>query len=329
MTDPAIREFATPRVCLLGGTGFVGRTIAARLAREGFPQRVLTRNRERHRAKLIMLPGLELIEADIFNPEVLKRHMEGCQAVIHLVGILNERGHNGAGFKRVHVELTRTAVDAARATGVRHFVYLSALQADAAHGPSYYLRSKGEAEAQLCAAKDIRHSILRPSVIFGPEDSFLNRFVSLLRLTPPPLFPLACASARFAPVYVGDVAEMVARILCTPRCYGQRYELCGPRTYSLLELVRYAAACANIRRRHVFPLGPRLSHLQAALFEFIPGKPFSLDNYRSTLVDSTCSGAQGLAHLGITATALESVAPFYLGGADRLGQLRRSNGRHR
>lgn len=325
MKNELIREFKAPRVCLLGGTGFVGRAVATRLAREGFPLRVLTRNRERHRAELITLPQLELIEADVFDPGVLKRHLAGCQAVIHLIGILNEGWRDSNSFQRIHVGSVQTAADAACAAGVRHFIHLSALQADAARGPSYYLRSKGEAEARLIATTGLKYSILRPSVIFGPDDSFLNRFATLLKLSP--VFPLACANAKFAPVYVGDVAEAVARILCVPQCYGTRYELCGPRTYSLLELVRYTAACAGLRR-WILPLGANLSRLQAEICEFVPGKPFSRDNYRSTLVDSTCTGEDGLARLGIPPTALEAIAPFYLQPKDRLDQIRRKAGRH-
>lgn len=325
MKNEVIREFKTPRVCLLGGTGFVGRAVATRLAREGFPLRVLTRDRERHRAELIMLPQLELIEADVFDSDVLKRHLTGCQAIIHLIGILNEGRRDIDSFQRIHVGSMRIAADAACAVGVRHFIYLSALQADAARGPSYYLRSKGEAEARLTATTNIKYSILRPSVIFGPGDSFLNRFAILLKFSP--VFPLACANAKFAPVYVGDVAEAIARVLCVPQCYGMRYELCGPRPYSLLELVRYTAACANIRR-WILPLGSKLSRLQAEICEFIPGKPFSRDNYRSTLVDSICTGEDGLTHLGITPTALEAIAPFYLQHKGHLDQFRRKAGRH-
>ena len=318
-----IREVARPAVCILGGSGFLGRTLAARLATDGCAVRILTRDRERHRAELILLPTLQLIEADVFDPAVLRQHFQGCDAVVNLIGILNESRR--ASFQRVHVELTETAARAAHASGVRHFIYVSALHANTARAPSYYLRSKGEAEARVNAVANatLHYSILRPSVIFGPGDSFLNRFATLLRLSPPPAFPLACAAARFAPVYSGDVAAVITRILCAPDSYGQRYDLCGPQQYTLLQLVRYTAACANIRR-YIIPLGPTLSRLQAMVCQYLPGKPFTPDNYRSTLVDSVCHGDSGLQQLGITPTPLEAIAPTYLSrNSSRRAQLYR------
>src|SRR5690606_4508306 len=123
----------------------------------------------------------------------------------------------------------------------------------------------------------------RPSVIFGPGDSFFNRFARLLKRVPL-VFPLACPNARFAPVYVGDVAEAFARALKDPQLYGRRLALCGPREYTLQQLVAYTAECLGLRRL-ILPLPDFLSRIQAAIFDFVPGKPFSTDNYRSTLVD--------------------------------------------
>ena len=297
---------------ILGGTGFVGRTLANRLIQDGYRLRVLTRNREAHRENLILLPGLDLVQTNIHNPELLAHHLSGCDAVINLVGILNERGRNGAGFRAAHVELVRNLITACREKAIRRVMQMSALGADAA-GPSHYLRTKGEAEDLLHGATDLLVTSYRPSVIFGAGDSFFNRFAGLLRFAP--VFPLACANARFAPVFVEDVTEAMARTLRDPDYFGKRLQLCGPSVYTLEQLVRYTAGCTGLRRI-IVPLPDLLSRIQAALLDFWPfgafiGKPFSTDNYLSTKVDSICTGNDFDA-LGIRPTALEAVVPSYL-----------------
>lgn len=299
------------RICILGGTGFVGRSLASRLTRDGHRLLVLTRNREAHKHQLILLPTLDLIEADVYDPAALRRFFEGCAVVVNLIGILNERGHNGRGFNKVHIELTRTIIEAARDCKVRRLLYVSALNTDANRATSYYLRSKGEAERILLAERKIDVTIYRPSAIFGPEDGFFNRFAKLLRRTPL-LFPLACPNAKFAPVYVGDLVEAIARTLAAPTAYNRRYQLCGPRVYTLRELVEYTARCAGLQRR-IVPLSDGLSRLQAAIFDYVPGKPFSTDNYRSALVDSVCLDGGDLPLLDIEPMAVEAIVPTYLG----------------
>lgn len=296
-------------ICILGGSGFVGRCLANRLARDGYALRILTRDRERNRAALILLPKLELIEADVHDPVQLAAHIKGCDAVINLVGILNEPGRNGSGFRFAHVALAEKVIEACRQTGIRRLLHMSALNADARNGPSHYLRSKGEAEDQVHRAGDLCVTSFRPSVIFGAEDRFFNRFADLLKVTPF-VFPLACAGARFAPVYVDDVAEACVRSLVNPNCYGRRLDLCGPRTYTLEQLVRYTAECIGVRRL-IMPLPDLLSRMQAAVFDFVPGKPFSTDNYLSTRVDCV-SMRNDLESLGIAPTPLEAVVPLYL-----------------
>ena len=295
---------------MLGGTGFVGRVIANRLVRDGIKLRILTRNRERNKDELILLPDTELIETDVHNPDNLKQLFAGCDAVINLVGILNERGRDGSGFRHVHVELTRKIIEACRASGIRRLLHMSALHADAAHGPSHYLRTKGEAEvlAHLASEYGIKVTSFRPSVIFGTRDSFFNRFAALLKLTW--VFPLACYGTRFAPVHVGDVAEAMARTLHDPASYGRRYHLCGPHIYTLEELVRYTARCTGVKR-WIMPLNDILSRIQAAVCDFVPGKPFSTDNYLSAKIDSVCDH-NDFAELGITPVSIEVVVPQYL-----------------
>lgn len=297
------------KICILGGSGFVGRTLANKLSAAGYQLKVLSRNREDNRNNLILLPELELIETDIHNQTSLNHHFQDCDAVINLVGILNEHGRRGAGFHHAHVELVEKIIRACHQNDIRRVLHMSALNADATNGPSHYLRSKGEAEKLLFADPSLQVSCYRPSVIFGSGDSFFNRFASLLKITPL-VFPLACPRARFAPVFVEDVAAAIHLTLSDPHSYGRHYCLCGPHTYSLQQLVEFTANCLKIKR-HVIPLTDSLSRIQAAVFDFVPGKPFSTDNYLSTRLDSVCAN-NDLAKLGISASALEAVVPQYL-----------------
>ena len=298
-----------PAICLLGGTGFVGRHLAARLTQQNYNVRILTRSRARH-YELTVLPTVTLVEADVHDPVALTREITGCDALVNLVGILNERGHRGRGFRHVHVELAQKVVTACHSAGVPRLLHMSALNA-ARDAPSHYLRSKAEAaELVLQAQGELQVTVFEPSVIFGPGDNFLNRFARLLRLAPG-IFPLACPNAKFAPVYAGDVAQAFARSLNERASFGQRYCLCGPKIYTLRELLRYLRRLTG-RRRLILGLPGPLSWLQAAVMEWLPGKPFSLDNYRSLRLDNLCRD-NGLAGFGITPAALEAVVPTYLG----------------
>jgi len=315
-------------IAILGGTGFVGTHLANRLARAGYRLRVLTRRRERSK-HLLVIPTLTLVQADVHDPAVLERELAGCDAAVNLVGILNERGDDGRGFRAAHVELTARLLEACRRNGVRRLLHMSALNADPA-GPSHYLRSKGEAEALVHAAhgEQLAVTSFRPSVIFGPEDQLFNRFAGLLRLSPG-VFPLACPQARFAPVYVGDVAGAFARALDLAAAAGARYELCGPHVYTLRRIVEYTRDLLGLRRL-ILALPDAAARLQARLAELAPGKPFSRDNYRSLQVDSVCGADAGLARLGIEPTPVEAIVPRYIhpprpGG--RYGGLRRMTGR--
>ncbi len=294
-------------ICTLGGTGFVGHSLVARLAAAGHELRLLTRHRERHR-ELLVLPGVQVIEADVHDPAVLAREFHGCDAAINLVGILNERGRSGAGFERAHVALPGKVVEACRANGVHRLLHMSALGA-APDGASHYQRTKARGEALVHAARDLAVTSFRPSVIFGPHDSFTNRFAGLLRRVPLVL-PLACPDARLQPVFVEDVASAYVAALDDSRTHGQGYELCGPEVYTLREVVSYIGELIGVRRR-IWGLGPRLSWLQAAVMEFAPGKPFSLDSYRSLTRDNVChTGFPAL--FNVQPARLESIVPTYL-----------------
>lgn len=314
---------AIERVCLIGGTGFVGRHITYRLAKAGIRCRIVTRRPHRHMA-MRTAAGCELAQAKLSSANSLAEQFADCDAVINLVGILNETNRHR--FQRLHVELTENIVNACRQAGVCRYLHMSALNADANAGSSLYLRSKGEAEnrAHTLGKPTIAVTSFRPSVIFGADDSFINRFSSLLAL-PGPL-PLACPQARFAPVYVGDVAEAFYRALNDSSTFDQHYELCGPDEYSLRGIVDYILAVKQ-QTKWVINLPDSISRLQAALLQFAPGKPFTPDNYRSLQMPSLCRD-DGLARLGIEPTAMDAIVPQYLSGDSvkgRFGRLRKKH----
>ena len=299
-------------VCVLGGSGFVGTELVTRLALAGHWVRVPTRNLARTE-RLRVLDTVELRVANVHEPRILSHLFAGCDAVINLVGILNER--RGASFEAVHTELAAKVMASARTAGVRRVLHMSALGADL-HAPSRYLRSKAAAEARLRAAthSEVPHAepavtIFRPSVIFGPGDSLTNRFAGLLRLTLGWL-PLARARARFAPVCVFDVADALVHALGERASAGQTYELCGPQVMTLAEIVRLSARVARLPCR-IVPLPDTLARLQGLVMGMLPGKPFSLDNFRSLTLDSVCR-EDGCRRLGITPRPMLAVLPAYL-----------------
>lgn len=291
-------------IVVAGGSGFVGRHVIARLVAGGYRVLVPTRRRA-GAAHLLPLPTVEVVEADIHDVPTLARLARGAGAVINSVGILNETG--GATFQRAHVELARTMVAACKAASVRRLLHVSSLNADPA-GPSRYLRSKGEAEAAI-AASGLDWTIFQPSVVFGREDAFLNLFARLQRVLP--VMALARADARFQPVFVGDVAECVVRALDLDATIGERYPLCGPRVYTLRELVRYVGEIAGCARP-IVPLGATLGTLQALMLERLPGTLMSRDNLASMERDSVCA-CDFPAVFGVAPTAVEAVVPEYLG----------------
>ena len=245
---------------VVGGSGFIGRHLVAALAARGV--RVTVPSRRRERAKhLILLPTVDVIEADVLARGTLERLAAGKHAVINLVGILH------GDFQRAHVELPQAVVNACRSAGVKRLLHVSALGASA-NGPSEYLRSKARGEETVLAATDLEVTLFRPSVVFGPEDRFLNLFAQLSRFLP--VLALACPGAQFQPVYVGDVARVMAAALGEKETFGRRFDLCGPRRYTLRELVDYVCAVTG-RHRVVVGLPHWASLAQAWLLEHLPG----------------------------------------------------------
>lgn len=302
-------------ICLIGGTGFVGSHIAHQLVEQGYDVRVLTRDRERAK-HLLVLPSLEVVTANVHDPAVLAQQFAGIDAVIHLVGILHESRNNS--FANAHAELTQKVLDACVATGVKRVLHMSALAATN-DAPSQYLRSKAAAEQRVLAFQSQGHgqvTIFRPSVIFGPGDSFVNLFAKLIKALP--VVVLACPKARFQPIFVDDVARAFVSSLELADTFGQAYNLCGPKQYALRELIALIAALLG-KRRPIIGLGPRLSYLQAWLMEWLPVKLMTRDNVASMKVDSVCN-CDFPAVFGFKPTGLESVVPQYLRGATPRGK---------
>lgn len=289
-------------ICVIGGSGFVGRHLCQQLAAQGYRVRVPTRDRERAKA-LILLPTVDVVVADVQDPATLAALVQGCDAVINLVGVLHDaRGKRG--FAAAHVALARKVVAACRANKVRRLLQMSALAA-ATDAPSAYLRSKGQAE-MIVRESGLDFTIFRPSVIFGPDDSFLNMFARLARALP--VIALASPGARFQPVYVDDVAAAFVRALADGTTFGQCYELCGPQRYTLRELVAYVGRITG-HQRPIIGLNRALSYCQAYAMEWLPVKLMTRDNLRSMEIDNVSDSAFPF---GIKPQALEAVAPMWL-----------------
>ncbi len=295
-------------ILLIGGSGFIGTHIAARLADAGYRVVVPTRRSARAR-HLLVLPTVQVVEANIFDAAQRDRLLQGCDAVINLVGVLHSRPGQpwGPAFERAHVELPRQLVQACRQRGIRRVLHMCALGA-AADAASMYQRSKAEGE-KLMLASGLDVTSFRPSVVFGPEDQFLNLFAQLQRWLP--VMALGGADARFQPVYVGDVADAFVHALDDRAAIGKTYELVGPHVYTLRELVKLAGVYSG-HPRPVIALPDALARLQAGLFEFLPGEPLmSRDNIDSMQADNVASDRHPLPPHWHP-QPLEAVAPGYL-----------------
>ena len=308
------------RVLVLGGSGFVGRHVCEQLARLGCHITVPTR-RAVNAASVQSLPGLTVIEASVHKEADLARLMPGHDAVVNLVAVLHGSEER---FENVHVDLPGKIASAMKKAGVQRLVHVSALGADP-QGPSMYQRSKARGETVLHNA-GLDLTILRPSVIFGAEDKFLNLFADLQSVAP--FMPLAGSGTRFQPVWVADVARAVAVCLQKPDTIGQTFELCGPDVLTLGELVKRAGQWAGVnqgRGRPVIGLPMWVGWLQAAAMELAPGEPLmSRDNLASMQVDNVATGKlPGLQALGISAASAAGVAPTYLGHRGPRSKLNR------
>jgi uncharacterized protein YbjT (DUF2867 family) len=315
-TDDESMNMEINDICVIGGSGFVGRSVVQLLAARGLRVRVPTRDRERAKA-LILLPTVDVISADVHDPATLAELVDGAGAVINLVGVLHE-GRGRQGFTEAHVELTRKLLAACSVAGVRRYLHMSALGADP-KGPSRYQQTKGAAAA-LVRASSLDWTMFRPSVMFGADDRFLNLFAKLLGLLPVML--LAKADARFQPVYVEDVAAAFVRALDDRASFGQTYDLCGPQVYTLRELVALAGSLSG-RPRPIIGLGAALSYVQAFALELLPVKLMSRDNLASMKIANVSSAPFPF---GIRPVAIEAVAPDWFGEATPRARYRNYRG---
>ncbi len=297
-------------ILVLGGTGFVGRSVCEKLVERsgGAGGSIVVPTRHiAHARDLQMLPTLQPVQADVHDDAQLAQMVAGRDAVINLVAVLQGDERR---FRHVHVDLPTRLARACQAAGVKRLVHVSALGVGA-NAPSHYLRSKAAGEAALAAA-GLELTVLRPSVIFGAHDKLLNMFAALQGLAP--FVPLAGADSRYQPVWVDDVAAAIVRCLDDPATIGKTYECTGPDVYTLRELVQAAGRWAG-HERPVFGLPGGLAQLQARVMEMLPGEPLmSRDNLASMQVPNIATGTlPGLDALGIRATALSAIAPMYLG----------------
>ena len=269
-------------IWIAGGNGFVGHEIAYKLISLDHQVVLLSRFETTHTDFKIEKTDYSAID--------LSEKFEPDDIVINLIGILNEKGFGGKGFTKAHVDTTKAICDACSSSGTKRYLHMSALHASA-RGPSYYLSSKALAE-KIVEESELDFTIFKPSVIFGALDSFTNRFAQLLRLSPF-VFPLACPRSRFQPIDVKDVAECFVQSLSKSQTYKQSYDLCGPDIFTLHEIVELIANTIG-KRRKIIPLNQSLSKLQAKALQFAPGKPFTMDNFKSLQIDSICTKKEPL-----------------------------------
>ncbi|MCC7050056.1 MAG: complex I NDUFA9 subunit family protein [Alphaproteobacteria bacterium] len=298
-------------ITVFGGSGFIGRHLVRRLARQQDRVRVAVRHPQ---SALFLKPMGDVgqitpVQANLRDDRSVAAAVAGADAVVNLVGILYSRGKQS--FAAVHHEGAQRVAAAARAAGAKRLVQMSALGANP-QSPAGYARSKAMGE-QTAGAAFPGATFVRPSVVFGPEDDFFNRFALMAMFSPVlPIIGRPPNGPSFQPVYVGDVADAIVKLLDDPATAGKTYELGGPRTYTMAEIMGLVLAWTG-RRRLVAWLPPALVDLQARLLELLPVPPLTRDQVKLLAADNVCYGkAPGLAELGIAPTPAEAVVPGYL-----------------
>lgn len=276
-------------IILFGGSGFIGSQLAISLANKGC--RVSIPCRRPHRQQHLKVhSNIRIIEANVFDEDELDRLCKGQQAAVNLIGILHQQKKDD--FRRVHVDFVKSMVAACSRNKVHRLLHLSALGANQGSGSSLYLRSKGEGENLLhtFGQKDMQVTSFQPSVVFGEKDQFINRFASLLKLTPLVL-PLACPHSQLAPVYVKDLVARIVDSVDDPQTHSKRISVCGPEIWTLQQIIQMIIDATGSSCK-ILPLGKNMSKLQAVILGALPGKLFTLDNYRSLQTPNICNDGQ-------------------------------------
>jgi len=308
------------KVVILGGTGFIGAQLATKLSPKSKKIIIPTRNTESNLG-LKMIPNLEVVRTDIKDERSINLLFKDADLIINTVGILNEINEDNS-FDIIHYQLTKKISHSIKQNKVKRYLHISSLNADP-KSIGKYLKSKGMAEDFLISETSsfCNLTIFRPSIVFGESDSFFNKFATLLKFLP--IFPLACPKAKFMPVYVEDLTDFMISVINNIDSYGKKIDVTGPSEYTFRELIDHTLAALKIRRV-IIPLNSFLSRLQASVFEKLPGKLFTMDNYQSLQIDS-CSdeGFKG-------SSSLEDIIPQYLNiktKQERFEKLRKKSGR--
>lgn len=304
------------KICVLGGSGFVGSSVVAKLDEAGYEVTVLTRRRDAAK-HLFLLPKVKVVECNVMQDAALEAALKGADAVINLIGVLHQHGR--VSFDAMHHQLPARVASICNALGIRRLLHMSSLQASR-NAPSAYLRSKAAGEAALQAFSDrLDITVFRPSIIFGRHDSFINLFATLIRYLPAIL--LAKPNAQFQPVWVEDVASAMVASIPLAETHGQVYELAGPRVYRFRELVVQIMTTLGLKRP-VIGLSDKLSYAQAFMMELMPVKLMSRDNVRSMEVDSV-SEHPFPPVFGIVPASMEAIIPEYLVDHNQRGKYDR------
>ncbi|MEC8996488.1 MAG: complex I NDUFA9 subunit family protein [Pseudomonadota bacterium] len=307
-------------ITMLGGTGFIGSRLVFELSKFSNNITILTRSREKNK-KLLVIPNIKIVEADINDDIALREYTKDSDLVINTVGILNELDSINS-FENLHVNLVKKISNVIKYHKIKRMIHIGSLNSMNSN-TSNYMKSKAEAEKYLLeiTSNFCNVTIVKPSVVFGENDTFFNRFAKILKYSP--IFPLACPYSKFAPIYVGDLTKIIIESINAKKTYNQAIDITGPKIYTFHELIKLTLEFMKIKR-FVIPLPDFLSRIQAYIFERLPGKIFTIDNYHSLQVDSVSdTGIKGT-------TFIEQVVPTYLNSSlseTEINEWRKRSGR--
>ena len=302
---------------IFGGTGFVGSNFAQKLSPLATEIVVITRDIERNKS-LKMIPNLQLVPASISDSKTIRDVLKNAEIVVNTIGILNEFDQIST-FENIHFKFLQRLSQEIKVNKIKRFLHISSLNAKIDQ-MSDYLHTKGKAEDFILneMSSFCNTTIFRPSIVFGEEDSFFNKFAKLLKFIP--IFPLACPYARFQPIYVGDLTDFMISCISNIETYNKKIDTVGPKIYTFSELIKLTTKTMGIRRV-IIPLNDSLSKAQAYVFQNLPGKLFTIDNYYSLQIDSVSENGY------VGKTTVEQTLPNYLNIKDESEELRKKAGR--